>query len=128
MNDRLSDMLARIKNAYKVGKKTVSMPHTKMIESVGRVLTNEKYLGDVKVEGETKKTISFTLTYVDGVPALTSAKMVSVPGVRIYKKSSDLKPILSGMGIAVISTSSGVMSDKAARKQKLGGEVLMELW
>ncbi len=128
MNHALSDMLARIKNAYKVGKKTVSMPYTKMIEAVGNVLIAEKYLGGLKVEGDVKKIITFDLTYVDGTPALTSAKMVSVPGVRMYKKSSSLKPILSGLGIAVISTSKGVISDKTARKQKIGGEVLMELW
>lgn len=128
MNHTLSDMLARIKNAYKVGKRTVSMPYTKIIEAVGNVLISEKYLGGLKVEGQVKKTITFDLVYVDGTPALTAAKMVSVPGVRMYKKSSSLRPILSGMGIAVISTSKGVISDKDARKQKIGGEVLMELW
>ena len=128
MNHALSDMLARIKNAYKVGKKTVSMPYTKLIEAVGNVLIAEKYLGAVKVEGDIKKTITFDLVYVDGAPALTSAKMLSVPGVRMYKKSSSLRPVLSGMGIAVISTSRGVVSDKVARRQKIGGEVLMELW
>lgn len=128
MNHALSDMLARIKNAYKVGKKTVSMPHANLLEAVARVLVAEKYLGEVAVENNPKKTLTLTLNYVNGAPALTSAKMISVPGVRIYKKSTDLKPILSGMGIAVISTSKGIISDKAARKQKIGGEVLMELW
>lgn len=128
MNHALSDMLARIKNAYKVGKKTVSMPHSNLLEAVARVLVTEKYLGEVKVDNNPQKTLTLTLNYVNGAPALTSAKMISVPGVRIYKKSTDLKPVLSGMGIAVISTSKGIISDKTARKQKIGGEVLMELW
>lgn len=128
MNDHLSDMLARIKNAYKVGKKSLSMPHTKLIEMVGKVLLEEKYLSDLKVEGDLKKTITFVLNYVNGAPVLSSAKMVSKPGVRIYQKAKDIRPILSGLGISILSTSHGVMSNKAAKKSQLGGEVLMELW
>lgn len=129
MNDHVSDMLARIKNAYAVGKKSLVMPHTNLIEEVCKVLLGKKYLSGLEVIGEgAKKSIKLDLTYVDGTPALSSAKMVSKPGVRIYKKAKELKPILSGMGMAVISTSRGVMSDLDARKNKLGGEVLMELW
>lgn len=128
MNDRVSDMLARVKNAYKVGKKTVEMPHTKMLESIAAVLKEEKYIKDFKVVEQDHKNLVLTLSYVGIEPAVSEIKRISKPGVRIYRKASEYRPVLSGMGIAILSTSQGVMSDKKAKKLGTGGEVLAELY
>lgn len=128
MNDHISDMIVRIKNAYKVGKKDVSMPHTKVCAEIARVLVENKYLASASVEGKEKKTLFLVLLYVEDHPVLSYARRISKPGVRIYKKSKELTPILSGMGLSIVSTSKGVMTGHDARKNKLGGEVLLELW
>ena len=127
INDHVADMLTRIKNAYAVGKKEVLLPHTKMCESVARVMLKEKYLTEVSVS-EDKKTLKLALQYVDSQPALSAVRRISKPGVRIYSAIDGLKPVLSGMGIAILSTPKGVMSSKDAKKQHVGGEVLAELW
>lgn len=127
--DAVSDMITRIRNAYKVGKKNVSLPHTNYLEQVANVLVEEKYLNAVEVSGDApKKTLNLSLSYVNDTPALSHIKRISKPGVRIYSKNTSLKPILSGMGIAVLSTSQGIMTDRTAKKKNIGGEVLFELW
>lgn len=128
MNDHLSDMLARIKNAYRVGKKSLSLPHTRLCAEVARVMVENHYLAAATVEGDAKKTLKLELLYVDGVPALSAGKRVSKPGVRIYAGNRSLKPVLSGMGLSILSTSRGVMSDQQARQSKVGGEILLEIW
>ena len=130
INDHISDMVTRIKNAYAMHKKTVSMPYTKVLEAVASVMLEEKYLSDLKVEGEkvTDKKLILTLAYKADTAAISSIKRISKPGVRIYRHVNDFKPVLSGLGIAILSTSKGVMSDRKAKINKIGGEVLAELW
>lgn len=129
VTDTLSDMLTRLKNATLIGKKIVALPYAKNCEAVARVMQEEKYLTAVKVEGEGKnKQLILTPAYVGGESAFHSLRRISKPGVRIYSPYKELKPVLSGMGISIISTSKGVMSDRSAKMQKLGGEVLLELW
>lgn len=128
-NDALSDMLTRIRNAYKVGKTSVLLPHTNYLEEVAKILVAEKYLGQIEIEGMLpKKTLKLTLSYTNNTPAVFAIKRISKPGVRIYRKSKNLRPVLSGMGLAVLSTPSGIMTDREAKKQNIGGEVLFELW
>ena len=130
INDHISDMVTRIKNAYAMHKKTVSMPYTKAIESVAKVMLDEKYIAKLEVKGEgvTEKLLVLTLSYKDDTAAISAIKRISKPGVRIYRSVHSFKPVLSGMGIAILSTSKGVMSDRNAKINKIGGEVLLELW
>ena len=130
INDHISDMLARINNAYAVHKKTVSLPHTKVVEAVAAVMVTEKYLTGLEVVTPDKghKTLLLTLSYKDGAPALNHVRRISKPGVRKYAALHSFKPVLSGMGIAIISTSQGIMSNRAAKVARIGGEVLAELW
>ncbi len=130
INDHVSDMVTRIKNAYAMHKKTVSMPYTKVLEAVANVMLDEKYLSAVVVEGEkvTDKKLVLTLSYKADSAAISSIKRISKPGVRIYRQVDNFKPVLSGLGIAILSTSKGVMSDRQAKINKVGGEVLAELW
>ena len=121
INDHISDMITRLKNAYAMHKKTVSMPYTKVLESVGKVMLDEKYISALKVEGEkvTKKKLVLTLAYKADTAAISSIKRISKPGVRIYRQVDNFKPILSGLGIAILSTSQGIMSDRSAKINKL---------
>lgn len=130
INDHISDMITRIKNAYAMHKKTVSMPYTKVLEAVGNVLLSEKYIAKLEVKGETvtDKQLVVTLSYKDDTAAISSIKRISKPGVRIYRRVDSFKPVLSGLGIAILSTSKGIMSDRQAKINKIGGEVLLELW
>lgn len=130
INDHVSDMITRIKNGYAMHKKTVSMPYTKILEAVANVMHDEKYLSSVNVEGEsvTDKKLVLTLSYKADSAAISSIKRISKPGVRIYRQVNNFKPVLSGLGIAILSTSKGVMSDRQAKINKVGGEVLAELW
>lgn len=130
INDHVSDMITRIKNGYAMHKKTVSMPYTKVLEAVAGVMLDEKYLSSLKVEGEkvTDKKLVLTLSYKADSAAISSIKRISKPGVRIYRQVDNFKPVLSGLGIAILSTSKGVMSDRQAKINKIGGEVLAELW
>ncbi|MFH2085692.1 MAG: 30S ribosomal protein S8 [bacterium] len=130
INDHISDMLTRVKNAYAMHKKTVSMPYTKVIESVAKVMEDEKYLSKVEVTGEkaADKKLVLTLSYKLDTAAVSSVKRISKPGVRIYRPLHSFRPVLSGMGIAILSTSKGIMSDRQAKIAGVGGEVLAELW
>lgn len=128
MNDRISDMITRIRNGYLAGKKEVSIPHTILLEKIVNVLVEEKYLTSSRVEGDVRKSLIVTLAYSGHTPAISEINRISKPGVRMYSKSTALKPVLSGLGIAVLSTPNGVMTDRAAKKAKVGGEVLFELW
>lgn len=130
INDSLSDMVTRLRNAFAVGKTTISLPRTSLLENVARVLVEEKYLSklDVVQSSPVNSSLVLTLAYAGNKPSISSIKRISKPGIRIYKKSTDLRPVLSGMGIAILSTSKGIMTDRSAKKAKLGGEVLIELW
>lgn len=130
INDHISDMITRIKNATYMHKKSVAMPYTKVLSEVARVLLEEKYISDIKVEGDgvVDKKLVLTLSYKADSAAISSIKRISKPGVRIYRQVNNFKPVLSGLGIAILTTSKGVMSDRNAKINKIGGEVLLELW
>ncbi len=130
INDHISDMITRIHNAYMVHKKTVTMPHTKVVKAIAQVMLEEKYLTKVEevVETGQHKVLKLTLSYKNDAPAISSIKRVSKPGVRIYRPLHNFKPVLSGLGISILSTSKGILSDRSAKLNKVGGEVLAELW
>lgn len=125
MQDPIADMLTRIRNGQSAGKKVVSMPSSKLKASIAEVLKAEGYITDVaKSEEAGKAELSIELKYHQGSPVIDTIKRVSRPGLRIYKKSTELPRVLDGLGVAIVSTSKGVMTDRAARKAGHGGEVL----
>ena len=125
MQDPIADMLTRIRNGQSAGKKAVSMPSSKLKISIAEVLKQEGYISDHMRSEETgKPELSIELKYHQGRPVIDTIKRVSRPGLRIYKKSTELPRVLDGLGVAIVSTSKGVMTDRAARKQGHGGEVL----
>lgn len=130
INDHISDMITRIKNASAMHKKTVAMPYTKVLEAVAKVMLEEKYLSKLEVTGKgvTDKSLVLTLSYQADTAAISAIKRISKPGVRLYRPLHSFKPVLSGLGIAILSTSKGIMSDRQAKINKVGGEVLTELW
>jgi small subunit ribosomal protein S8 len=125
MQDPIADMLTRIRNMQAVGGLNVEMPCSTVKMAILEVLKNEGYIEDFAMETiEGKRDINVTLKYYQGRPVIDKIKRISRPGLRIYKRSNELPKILSGMGIAIISTSKGVMTERTARAQNLGGEVL----
>jgi small subunit ribosomal protein S8 len=128
--DPISDMLTRIRNATAVHKSTVSVPYSKMKHSLAEVLSKEGFIGAVTVEGSTAptKTINIVLKYVGDEGVILGIKRVSKPGQRIYAPVDEIPRANGGMGITILSTPKGVMSDREARKQKAGGEVLCQIW
>jgi small subunit ribosomal protein S8 len=125
MQDPIADMLTRIRNGQAAGKKAVTMPSSKVKISIAEVLKSEGFISDyAKSEEDGKAELNIELKYHQGSPVIDMIKRVSRPGLRIYKKSTELPRVLDGLGIAVISTSKGVMTDRAARKAGHGGEVL----
>lgn len=124
MQDTLADMLTRIRNAQGAGKATVAMPSSKVKASVAEVLKNEGYIADFAIEGEVKTTLNIDLKYYDGKPVIERIVRVSRPGLRTYKSSTELPKVEAGLGIAIISTSKGIMTDRAARAAGIGGEVI----
>jgi small subunit ribosomal protein S8 len=125
MQDPIADMLTRIRNAQAVGDRQVGMPSSGLKMAILEVLQAEGYIeGFEALSADGKRDIQVTLKYYEGKPVIDKIKRVSRPGLRIYKNSNSLPRILGGMGIAIISTSKGVMTERAARAQKLGGEVL----
>ena len=132
MTDPIADMLTRIRNAVRVERPLVSMPLSKVKRGVAEVLKREGYIWDwheEQAEDQPSKQLFIDLKYgPNGERVIRHIKRVSKPGRRVYSRSTDLKPILNGLGISIISTSRGVISDREARQKKLGGEVLCELW
>jgi small subunit ribosomal protein S8 len=125
MTDPVSDMLTRIRNGQKARKVSVSMPSSTVKIAVANVLKDEGYITDFEASGEgTKKTLSVELKYFEGAPVIEKVQRVSKPGLRIYRGKDDLPKVLGGLGIAIVSTSAGVMSDRQAREQGIGGEVI----
>jgi len=125
MQDPIADMLTRIRNGQSAGKKAVSMPSSKLKISIAEVLKQEGYISDhMKSVDGGKAELSIELKYHQGRPVIDTIKRVSRPGLRIYKKSTELPRVLDGLGVAIVSTSKGVMTDRAARKAGHGGEVL----
>jgi small subunit ribosomal protein S8 len=124
MTDPISDMLTRVRNGQSAGKLEVSMPSSKLKESIIRVLKEEGYIQDYKVVGDTKSILVVRLKYHEGKAVIEEIQRASRPGLRMYKGKNKLPKIRDGLGIAIISTSRGVMTDKAARSIGEGGEVL----
>lgn len=125
MSDPISDMLTRIRNAQAVQKTTVNIPASKVKTGIAKVLKDEGYISDFRdVEVDGKPALEVTLRYMEGRGVIESLKRASRPGLRIYRGKDDLPKILNGLGIAVISTSEGIMTDSAARAAGQGGEIL----
>ncbi len=124
MQDPLSDMLTRIRNAQMVGKTEVTMPASKLKISVAKVLEEEGYVGKHTVDGDAKPLLTIELKYFEGKPVIAELARVSRPGLRSYTGKDALPSVHSGLGVAVVSTSKGVMTDRAARAAGIGGEVL----
>ena len=125
MTDPISDMLTRIRNGQKARKLSVAMPASKAKEAIARVLKDEGYITDYATEGEgADRALKVELKYFEGVPVIERIQRASRPGLRIYRGKEDLPKVLGGLGVAIVSTSKGVMSDKQAREQGVGGEVL----
>ena len=131
MTDPVADMLTRIRNANVAMHDTVRMPSSKLKEALADVLAREGYIGGFEVtEGEGPgRTLEITLKYsTDRARSISGIRRISKPGLRVYTKSTRLPRVLGGMGVAVLSTSQGLMTDKEARKKKVGGEILCYVW
>jgi small subunit ribosomal protein S8 len=130
MTDPISDMLTRIRNASMARHDRTEMPHSMLKERLAHVLKSEGFLDDVRIsEGEGPKTLVLVLRYGrDRQSAIDGVRRVSTPGRRVYVRHDRIPRVLSGMGVSILSTSQGVMTDKDARKQRVGGELLCEVW
>ena len=124
MTDPIADMLTRIRNAQSAGKADVTMPSSKAKLAIAGVMKEEGYITDFTVSSDAKPNMTVTLKYYQGNPVIDEMKRVSRPGLRIYKNKDELPKVLNGLGIAIISTSAGVMTDKKARSEGRGGEVI----
>lgn len=123
--DPVADALIRIKNGYLVSKKEIQIPYAKLQFNLCKLLSKGGYISEVGKKGNL---ITVTLKYDGRTPSLSDVKRVSKPSLRVYKGYQDLPRVLNGLGVAIISTSKGLMTDKEARKKKLGGEVMAEVW
>ncbi len=124
MQDTLADMFTRIRNGHMAEKAHVAMPSSKQKVAIATLLKEEGYIADFAVEGDVKPVLTVELKYFEGKPVIEEIKRVSRPSLRIYKSASDLPKIADGLGIAIVSTSKGLMTDRAARKAGIGGEVV----
>lgn len=124
MQDPLADMLTRIRNAQMVGKTEVTMPSSKIKKSVADVLVSEGYVESVTVSEGVKKELTIALKYFEGKPVIAEIDRYSRPGLRAYSGKDELPSVRGGLGVAIVSTSQGVMTDRAARTAGVGGEVL----
>ena len=128
MTDPIADMLTRIRNANQMRNATVSMPSSNLKAEIAKLLLEEGYIENYEVSGEVKKELTITLKYVENERVITGLKRISKPGLRVYAKHDELPKVLNGLGIAIISTSKGIMTDREARQNNLGGEVLAYIW
>lgn len=129
VNDPIGDMLIQIKNAASAGKKNVDIPYSNMKAALAEILVAEQYVESVKRTGDAPKYIlHITLRFTDGASAISGVKRVSKPGLRWYVDTHSIPRVFSGMGTAVVSTSKGMMTGRAAIKQGIGGELLCEIW
>ena len=125
LTDPIGDMLTRIRNAQRAEKASVAMPSSKLKASIAAVLKDEGYIDEFKVVGEdAKKTLEISLKYYGGRPVIERIERVSRPGLRIYKGVEDIPQVMNGLGVAIVSTSKGVMTDRKARAAGVGGELL----
>jgi len=130
MTDPVADLLTRIRNANRLGKNSVAAPFSRVKEGVAAALKREGFVQDYEVFGDgPKRVMNIVLKYgPEGEKVIRAIKRVSKPGRRVYRGLRDLEPVLDGLGIAVLSTSKGILSDREARRDRLGGEVLCEVW
>ena len=131
MTDPIADMLTRIRNGLQAGHETVAIPASKVKVEIARILKQEGFINNYKVEGETAKdkVVTIELKYgPDNTKVITGLKRISKPGLRVYAKGDNIPRVLNGLGVAIISTSKGLMSDRDARKANLGGEVVAYVW
>ena len=129
MTDPIADMLTRIRNANQAKHESVEMPASRLKLEILEVLKNEGYIAEYeKIEDGKQGVIKVTLKYVNKERVIKGIKRISKPGLRVYAKSTELPQVLNGLGVAIISTSNGVMTDREARKNKLGGEVIAFVW
>ena len=128
MTDPIADMLTRIRNAKAMRHQTVEMPNSKLKQAILEVMKNEGYIESYKSTEDVKSILTVTLKYTNNQSVITGLKIVSKPGLKVYAKADELPKVLNGLGIAIISTSQGVMTDKQARKLNIGGEVLAYVW
>jgi small subunit ribosomal protein S8 len=129
-SDSISDLLTHIRNAMRAGHEKAELDASKQREAVVKLLADEGYLSGYKiVEAEPQKQLQVRLKYDgQGEPVIGGLQRVSKPGRRVYKGAAEIEPVLGGMGIAVVSTSRGLMTDRQAREQKIGGEILFNVW
>ena len=130
MTDPIADMLSRVRNANSAHHDTLSMPHSKMKEGLAQILFSEGYIAGFKTaDAEVGKTLTIDLKYgPNRERSIAGVRRVSKPGLRVYAKSTELPKVLGGLGIAIISTSSGLLTDRQASKKGVGGEVLAYVW
>lgn len=124
MQDPIADMFTRIRNGQAAKKVAVKMPSSKLKVAIAKLLKEEGYITDYSVAGEAKPELEVELKYFQGKEVIETIQRVSRPGLRIYKKKGDLPKVLAGLGVSIVSTSKGVMSDRAARKAGMGGEII----
>jgi small subunit ribosomal protein S8 len=130
MTDPISDFLTHLRNASKAGLAVCTSPHSQLKESLANILKSEGYVRDVATGTDERghKTVVVTMKYVDSAPVITGIKRTSTPGRRLYSGYSEIPRVLNGLGIAIISTSKGLMKDQDARRNKLGGELVCTVW
>lgn len=129
MTDPIADMLTRIRNALQQKHASVSMPASNEKKAIAQILKNEGFIVDFNVEGDVKKTLNIELKYgPNNEKVISGLRRISKPGLRVYAKVENLPSVLNGLGIAIISTSNGMMTDKEAGKNHLGGEVIAYVW
>ena len=124
MSDTLADLLTRIRNGQSAEKASVTMPFSKMKLSICKVLENEGYIDSTNVSGEAKKELTVVLKYYEGKPVIENIKRISKPSLRIFKPAKDVPNVRNGLGICIVSTSHGVMTDREAREKNYGGEII----
>ncbi len=128
MTDPIADMLTRVRNASASRKASATMPFSNMKKAVLDILLREGYLENVEVEGDTKKTLVVTLKYTNRIPAIQSLARESKPGHRMYRRADELPRILNDIGLAIVSTPEGMMTNKEARKKGIGGEIVCSVY
>ena len=130
MTDPISDLLTRIRNAHLAKHDRLDVPTSKLKQEVCRLLQDEGFIRNFRViEGEGHPTLRVFLRYsADGTPAISSLSRVSKPGRRVYRGADEIQPVRNGLGVAIVSTSQGLLSDRQARERRVGGELLCEVW
>mgnify|MGYP006305200345 CR=1 FL=1 len=128
LSDPIGDMLARIRNALKAGHQEVAMPGSKMKAALAEVLKNSGYISDYTVAGETPTTLTLVLKYRNETPVIENLRRISKPSRRVYVGADEIPRVQGGLGIAILSTSQGLMNDRTARKSRIGGEILCHVW